>query len=333
MFFPRTLAAPLSRLAVAGALALGAVGAAAPASAEDWLMASGYPEDNFLTKNLRMFIEEVGEKSDLTIDLQSNDTLIKLNAIKTAVQRQQVPIGEIRLGVYGNEDPMFILAGLPFVASTYEQAWALKDLQKPYFDKVFEDAGLMVLFYQNWPGQGFYTKTPVNGLADFEGKKLRIYSTATQQMGEMLGFQATILPFAEIPQAFSTGLIEALFTSPQTGIDIQAWDNTDHFTYAGAIYSKNAVIVNKDAFESLPAETQEVILAAAETAEARAWEMSAATTKEQIGVLASNGMTTTDAPEEVVTKMVEIGGEMMKGWRETASPEAIAVLDAYLEAR
>ena len=55
--------------------------------------------------------------------------------------------------------------------------------------------------------------------------------------------------------------------------------------------------------------------------------------KEQIGVLASNGMTTTDAPEEVVTKMVEIGGEMMKGWRETASPEAIAVLDAYLEAR
>lgn len=325
----RNFTAPLARIVAAGAMAL----TASAATAEEWLMASGYPEDNFLTKNIRMFIEEVGEKSDLDIDLQSNDTLIKLNAIKTAVQRMQVPIGEIRLGVYGNEDPMYVLAGLPFVASTYEQAWALKDLQKPYFDKILADAGLMVLFYQPWPGQGFYTKTPVNGLADFEGKKLRIYSTATQQMGEMLGFQATILPFAEIPQAFSTGLIEALFTSPQTGIDIQAWDNTKFFTYAGAIYSKNAVIVNKEAFEGLPAETRKVILDAAATAEKRAWEMSASTTKEQIGVLAANGMTTTEAPEEIVAKMVEIGGEMMKGWRKDASPEAIAVLDAYLAAR
>ncbi|MDF2234223.1 TRAP transporter substrate-binding protein [Albimonas sp. CAU 1670] len=303
---------------------------AAAAQAETWIMASGYPEDNFLTKNLRMFIEDVSANTDLEIDLQSNDTLIKLDAIKTAVQRGQVPIGEIRLGVYGNEDPMYILAGVPFIAGTYEDAWRLKDLQKPYFEKKLGEAGVMVLFYQPWPGQGFYTKTPVETLADFEGKKLRIYSTATQKMGEMLGFQATILPFAEIPQAFSTGLIEALFTSPQTGIDIQAWDNTDYFTYAGAIYSKNAVIVNKAMFEALPADTQTAILNAAEAAEARGWEMSAATTKEQIGVLAANGMTTTDAPEPIMARMKEIGKTMVDDWRATASPEAIAVLDAYL---
>ncbi|MEL7469702.1 MAG: hypothetical protein AAFN27_14700, partial [Pseudomonadota bacterium] len=74
----------------------------APAMADtSWIMASGYPDDNFHTKNIKLFIEEVGAKSDLKIDLQSNDTLIKLDAIKTAVQRGQVPIGEIRLGVYG----------------------------------------------------------------------------------------------------------------------------------------------------------------------------------------------------------------------------------------
>lgn len=37
-----------------------------------------------------------------------------------------------------------------------------------------------------------------------------------------LGFEATILPFAEIPQAFATGLIDALFIPPQTGIDVRA---------------------------------------------------------------------------------------------------------------
>ncbi|MFK7942235.1 MAG: TRAP transporter substrate-binding protein [Paracoccaceae bacterium] len=303
------------------------------AVAENWIMASGYPDDNFHTKNIKMLIDEIAANSDLTIDLQSNDTLIKLDAIKTAVQRGQVPIGEIRLGVYGNEDPMYILAGLPFIASTYAEAWLLKDLQKGYFDEKFAEVGLKALYYSPWPGQGFYTKAPVTGLADFADKKLRIYSTATQQMGEMLGFQATILPFAEIPQAFSTGLIEALFTSPQTGIDIQAWDNTSDFTYAGAIFSKNAVVVSKAMFDALSPETQAAVLAAADAAELRAWELSAATTEAQIKTLTENGMNASDAPGEVIEKMVEIGGAMMDEWRKTASPEAVAVLDRYLALR
>ncbi|MEO0823714.1 MAG: TRAP transporter substrate-binding protein [Pseudomonadota bacterium] len=330
----RTTTRAIARFALAPLAFGAALGLTAPAAlAQSWIMASGYPEDNFHTKNIRMFIEDVAASTDLEIDLQSNDTLIKLDAIKTAVQRGQVPIGEIRLGVYGNEDPMNILAGLPFVASTYAEAWLLKDLQKEYFNASFDEAGIKILYYSPWPGQGFYTADPVSSLADFSGKKLRIYSTATQKMGELLGFQATILPFAEIPQAFSTGLIEALFTSPQTGIDIQAWDNTAHFTYAGAIFSKNAVIVNKAMFEALPAETQAAVLDAAAKAELRAWEMSAATTEAQIGILKENGMEASIAPPEVIEKMVEIGGVMMEGWREQASPEAVAVLDRYLALR
>ena len=193
--------------------------------------------------------------------------------------------------------------------------------------------GLKVLYYSPWPGQGFYTKVPVASVADFKGKKLRIYSTATQQMGEMLGFNATILPFAEIPQAFSTGLIEALFTSPQTGIDIQAWDNTKHFTYAGAIFSKNAVVVNEGYFSALSAGDQAAIMTAAASAELRGWEMSAETTAAQIGILSTNGMTTATASPEIIEKMQGIGLEMMKTWRKDASPEAIAVLDRYMALR
>ena len=34
---------------------------ASTAQAETWIMASGYPEDSFFTKNIRMFIDEVEE--------------------------------------------------------------------------------------------------------------------------------------------------------------------------------------------------------------------------------------------------------------------------------
>jgi hypothetical protein len=85
------------------AIALAAVGASIPTQAQTaWTMASGYPETSFFTQNARQFIKEIEDKSGgkLKIDLRSNDSLIKLDAIKRAVQSGQIQIGEIRLGVY-----------------------------------------------------------------------------------------------------------------------------------------------------------------------------------------------------------------------------------------
>ena len=57
--------------------------------------------------------------------------------------------------------------------------------------------------------------------------------------------------------------------------------------------------------------------------------MSKATYAEQIGVLEENGMTVSDAPAEVIARLKEIGTTMMDEWRAGASPDAIAVLEAY----
>lgn len=311
-------------------LALGSGGALAQT---EWLMASGYPESNFFTKNARAFIEDVATTSDLRIELAPNDTLIKLDAIKTAVQRGQVQMGEVRLGVYSNEDPIYELEAVPFLAPDYAHAWLLKDIQRDYFDRLMAENGLRLLYFTPWAGQGFYTKEAIATPADFEGKKLRIYSAPTQRMGEMLGFQATILPFAEVPQAFSTGLIDSLFTGTQTGVDIQAWDNVSHFMSVGALYNKNAVIVSEDAWSELSPETQTAVLAAAKRAELRGWEMSAKADADQKAVLAQNGITVTEAPEEVVARLTEIGDALSSDWRAKASPEANAVLDRYLALR
>lgn len=306
--------------------------AASAAAQTQWIMASGYPEANFLTQNLRKWVEDVekGSGGKLKITLHTNDSLIKLDSIKGAIQRGQVQAGEIRLGVYGNEDPMFILDGVPFVASTYEDAWKLMEAQTPYFKALFDKAGMVIDGYQVWPSQGFYTKTPVKTVEDFKGKKIRIYSTSTQRMATLLGFNATILPFAEIPQAFSTGLIEALFTSAQTGVDIQAWDNTKYFTNVGAILSKNALVFNKRAFAALPHDVQKVVTDAAAAYTKRSWEMSKAADQAQSAVLAKNGMTVSEAPASVVEAMKKVGLQMAGEWKATASPEAVAVLDRYM---
>ncbi|PRY74971.1 TRAP-type C4-dicarboxylate transport system substrate-binding protein [Yoonia maritima] len=312
--------------------ACAAISFAASASAETtWIMASGYPEDSFFTQNIRMFIEEVEEASngELSIDLRSNGELIKLDAIRRAVQAGQIQLGEIRFGVYGNESPMYVLDSLPNVAGDYESSVRLMEAQKPWFDSVFEEDGMKILAYQPWPGQGFYTKFPIESVEQFDGVKMRIYSTSTQRMGELLGFDATILPYAEVPQAFSTGLIDALFTSGQTGNDIQAWDYVSDFTYTGSMHNKNGIIVNQRALGALPEDLQAAIVAAGEAATLRGYEMSRIAGENSVVVLKEHGMTVADASPELLQALEEIGKVMIEEWSAEASEDELAVLEAY----
>lgn len=319
----------LSRTFALSLLAATASGAAFAQTT--WTMASGYPESSFFTQNIREFIKEVETKSGgkLKIDLRSNDSLIKLDAVKRAVQSGQIQIGEIRLGVYGNEGAMYNLDNTPGVAANYDQADKLAAAQKPFFDELFKKNGMRLLSMVPWPGQGFYTKAPVATLADLKGQKLRIYSKQTQQLGEKLGMEALILPFAEVPQAFSTGMIQSLWTSAQTGTDVKAWEYVKHFTYTGTMHNKNAIIMNERAFRALDPQLQKIVTEAGEAASKRGVELSKKASAEREQILKDNGITVAQAPKEVLDRIEAIGKEMVTEWLATANAEEKAVYEAY----
>ena len=322
----------LKSLLRAFALASATLAFAGPAlAATQWTMASGYPETSFFTKNIRQFIAAVEErtKGELKIDLRSHDSLIKLDNIKRAVQSGQVQIGEIRMGVYGNEQEMFNLDNIPGVVPTFDKSWKLMEAQKPFYDEWFGRNGMRVITYVAWPGQGFFTAEPINSLDDLNGVKLRIYSQQTQVMGEKLGTQAIILPFAEVPQAFATGMIEALWTSAQSGTDVQVWDYLDVFTYTGTMHNKNAVIVNERALRALPEDIRKIVLEEGEAATARGWELAKAASEERENVLKEHGITINQAPQDVLDRIDEIGKEMVADWMTRASDAEKAVYEAY----
>lgn len=322
----------LKSLLRAAALASATLALAGPAlAATQWTMASGYPETSFFTKNIRQFIAAVEErtKGELKIDLRSHDSLIKLDNIKRAVQSGQVQIGEIRMGVYGNEQEMFNLDNIPGVVPTFDKSWKLMEAQKPFYDEWFGRNGMRVITYVAWPGQGFFTAEPINSLDDLNGVKLRIYSQQTQVMGEKLGTQAIILPFAEVPQAFATGMIEALWTSAQSGTDVQVWDYLDVFTYTGTMHNKNAVIVNERALRALPDDIRKIVLEEGEAATARGWELAKAASEERENVLKEHGITINQAPQDVLDRIDEIGKEMVADWMTRASEAEKAVYEAY----
>ncbi|WP_298014497.1 TRAP transporter substrate-binding protein [uncultured Castellaniella sp.] len=321
---------PLYVVAFVGALLWAAAVSAAAANLK---MASGYPDANYLTQTVRDFIADVHSRSggSLGIDLHNNQSLVKLPEMMRAVQTNQVALADVRLGNYGNQDPVYILDAIPFLAGDYDAAEKLWQASRPYLTASFEKRGMTVLFAMWNPPQGFYTVKPVAQVQDLEGLKLRVYSTETRRMGDLLKAEPLIVQFGEIPQAFSTGLINAMFTSPQTGIDTQAWDFVKNLTMVGALFTKQLVVINTDVFRKLSKQEQAALIDAGKAAEKAGFDRMKALTDEQLLVMRNKGVNVVQASPSFIKQLQQVGVQMEEDWKSKASAEQRKVLDLYLD--
>jgi TRAP-type C4-dicarboxylate transport system substrate-binding protein len=121
-----------------------------------------------------------------------------------------------------------------------------------------------------------------------------------------------------------------MITSPSTGVNSTAWDFLTHYTPINAWVPKNIVVVNKRVFDGLDADVQAAVLAAADAAEARGWEMSAAEAESKTAELAANGITVYEPSAELVAGLQGIGATMLDNWKASASDSALSILDAYM---
>jgi TRAP-type C4-dicarboxylate transport system substrate-binding protein len=314
-------------------LSLALVFAAGPAAAEKWDMATGYPDSNFHTQNVNQFIQDVKQatKGELEITLHSNQALFKLADIKRAVQSRQVPLGEILLVQFGNEDPFYEISSIPFLADNYRTAKKLWDVTKPIIAERLGKQGIRLLYGVPWPPQAFYTKTPLSSMSDVKGVKARAYNAVTARMAELMGAIPATVPAPEVPQAFSTGLVGMMYTSAQTGVDTQAWDFTRHVTMVGGNHSMNVVIVNDAAFRRLPADAQKAVEDAAGRAEARGWKLSEEATTKHVQILKDKGMTVTEPSAQFRAELQKVGATLTEEWLKKAGDAGQAAIRKYRE--
>lgn len=303
-----------------------------PVSAQTkWDMATAYPDGNFHTKNIRQFADEVDKASGgkLQIVVHSNASLIKMPEIKRAVQTGQIPIGEIAISVLANESAVYAFDSNPFLSNSYTKANKLWQVAKPVVSKRMEAQGILVLYSVAWPPQGIYTKKEINSLADLKGSKFRTYSPTTSRFAELIGTIPTVVQQAEVPQAFRTGLVDAMITSGATGVDTQAWDYLSHFYDTRAMMVQNIVFVNKAAFDKLDAATQKIVLAAAAAAEARGWQTSEAENENHLKIMASKGIKILQPPAKLMAEFEAVGKQMTDEWVKRAGADGEAILAGF----
>ena len=296
-----------------------------------WDLPAAYPVTNFHTVNLQQFADDIDKASSgkLKITVHANASLFKLPEIKRAVQGGQAQIGEILLSAYQNEWIIFGADGLPFLADSYDEAMKLWRAQKPLLDKKLGEQGMMVLYSVAWPPQGIYTKKPLASAADLKGVKWRAYSPATSRIAELVGAQPVTVQAAEFAQALATGVVESTMTSGATGVDSKLFEHLKFYYDTQAWLPKNAVIVNKAAFDALDAPTRAAVTKAAADAEARGWAASRKVNVDTLERLKVNGMQVLPPSPQLKADMAKVGETMLKEWVDRAGADGKALLDAY----
>jgi TRAP-type transport system periplasmic protein len=296
-----------------------------------WDLPAAYPAGNFHSVTLTEFAADVDKATagKLKIQVHAGASLFKANEIKRAVQGGQAQIGEVLLANLANEWPIYAADGLPFLADSYDASMKLYAAQKPLMEKKLAEQGLMLLYSVPWPPQGIYAKKPVNAAADLKGVKWRAYSPATARIAELVGAQPVTVQAAEVSQALATGVMESYMSSGSTGVDTKTYEHLKYWYDTQAWLPKNAVIVNKTAFDALDAPTRAAVLKAAADAEVRGLSASKRTNGESIDKLKAGGMQVLPPSDTLKADMKKVGDTMLKEWLDKAGPEGKQLIDAY----
>jgi TRAP-type C4-dicarboxylate transport system substrate-binding protein len=195
-------------------------------------------------------------------------------------------------------------------------------------DKKLAEQGMMVLYAVPWPPQGIYSKKPLASAADLKGLKWRAYSPATSRIAELVGAQPVTVQAAEVSQAFATGVTESMMSSGSTGADAKLYEHVKYWYDTQAWLPKNAVLVNKAAFDALDPATRQAVMKAGADAEVRGWAASQKANGESLDKLKAGGMQILPPSPQLKADMKKVGDTMTKEWIDKAGPEGKQLVDA-----
>jgi len=313
------------------AAALGVTFALPAAAQTKWDMPTAYPANNFHTENIQQFANDVDKATGgkLKIVVHANASLFKAPEIKRAVQGGQAQAGEILLVNFENEDPLYGLDGVPFLATSYADAMKLYKAEKKALEEKLAKQGIKLLYAVPWPPQGIFSKRTIASVNDMKGLKWRAYSPATAKIAELVGAQPMTVQAAEVSQALATGVIDSYMSSGATGYDSKTYEHIKNFYDTQAWLPKNAIIVNQKAFDALDKPAQAALLKSATDAETRGWKLSEEKTLWYYDQLKQKGMSIMKPSEQLTADLRKVGNHMLAEWLQKTGDDGRRVIDAY----
>jgi TRAP-type C4-dicarboxylate transport system substrate-binding protein len=304
---------------------------ALPAAAEKWDLPMAYAASTFHSATGAEFANCIttGTGGEIEVTTHPGGSLFKGADIKRAVQTGQAPIGERLLSGHQNENALFGVDSIPFLATSFDDAAKLWKAAKPALTKLLAEQNLTLLYSVPWPPQGLYFKDAVNSVAEMKGIKFRSYNNATARLAELTGMLPVTIEAAEISQAFATGVADSMVSSGSTGYDRKVWESLNYFYEVDAWLPRNYMMVNSDVWSGVSDANKNVIMGCAELAEYAGTWRAIEYTQFTLNGLKAGGMTVGPASDQMKEELREIGVTMTNEWLEASGEDGKAIVDAF----
>ncbi len=255
-------------------LGMTVVGAAAgtalatPAIAQQtfrWRMATLYPRGVSFGVAYDAFAKRVESASGgrLVIDVVYDGEGVGATEVFAAAKSGLVEMGSPYMALHAGEMPSGVVElGLPGGPERYDQLYTLFSMGgwAPVLDEAYGSQGLVHLGPCIQPGVYVLTKEPINALSDLKGMKLRSPGAYGNQMRQ-LGVAPVTMAFSEVYTSLATGVIDGCASSNLIDYRDGKWYEQAKYLYPVPLSGAQVAptIVNRQAFESLPADLQSLL--------------------------------------------------------------------------
>jgi TRAP-type C4-dicarboxylate transport system substrate-binding protein len=318
---------------IAAALAVAAC--AVPAAADNW---TGYTYSAVSTtaavKGMERIVERVGEATDgeLDITLHLGKALqISSSDITQAVGDRFVDFAADFF--FSGNVPIARVLNLPMLIQGDDQWEAAYEAMRPYLEEGFAEQNVVYLGTYRYPEQILFTTFEIDSLEDLQGRKIRTTSPEQGAFIEQFGGSPITLAGTDVPTSLERGVIEGVLTASAGGA--KNWHEFLTYNYRFPVnYGNSAVIANRESFDELSPENQEILRDIVEEETAKITEEFLVEETTEMQAQQAAGMTIVEADEAAVTAAVEALAPFWQSWAEengTQYVEALAAVRAAVD--
>jgi TRAP-type transport system periplasmic protein len=223
-------------------------------------LANFFPPDNKISVVMDQWCKEVEKRTNGTVKITQfpGGTLTPPTQTYISVTRGVTDIGLSFFSYTMGRFPLTEVLDLPLgYRSAYVATKLANEFYKKFKPKELDD--VKVLFLTTSPPHMLFAKKPVKNLEDLKGLKIRSTGTSAKVVAA-LGGAPVSMPMSEAYDALSKGVAQGIIGpyEPMKGFRLaEVVDNSTE--YGSAYVNANYIVMNKDKWNSLPANTQKII--------------------------------------------------------------------------
>jgi len=178
-----------------------------------------------------------------------------------AVGRGDIDVGIPHDTYHTGEVPELGATSLPFLFEDMDSLQrsfdaGLRDMIAPIVE---ETNNCVVLGWSTCGPYQFYGKKPILSPDDVKGMVLGVSSTGHCKAIEVMGGSPTMMSSSELYLALQTGTIDGCTRPLLTGLGRKLYEVVDYLTVANFSQWGDLLIINKDTWDSLPPDIQEIM--------------------------------------------------------------------------